>query len=82
MKRTKYVTSELGFDCIGTFVLPESAWWNDYYHPFEKRLEEMKEKYLENNYFVGFAEEIYTEIETCRECSVAYGYIFYIMKKK
>jgi len=47
LKRTKYVTSELGFDCIGTFVLPESAWWNDYYHPFEKRLEEMKEKYLE-----------------------------------
>ncbi|MCO5381411.1 MAG: hypothetical protein NHB15_04285 [Methanosarcina barkeri] len=44
MKRTKYVTFELGFYCIGTFVLPESAWWNDYYHPFEKRLEEMKER--------------------------------------
>lgn len=82
VEENKDIISELGFDCIDTFVLPESAWWDDYYNPLEIRLEEMKGKYPENDDFARFSEEIYAEIEIYRECSTDYGYVFYIMKKK
>lgn len=78
----KAIISDLGLECIGSFVLPEKAWWDDYYHPLEKHLEEMNEKYSGNSDFIKFSEEIYAEIELYRECSDDYGYVFYIIQKK
>ncbi|MCD4820912.1 MAG: hypothetical protein K8R11_02290 [Methanococcoides sp.] len=63
-------------------MLPEKAWWDDYYHPLEKRLEEMKIKYEDNPVFAAIAEETYAEIDMYRKCSDDYGYVFYIMQKK
>ncbi|WP_445475627.1 class I SAM-dependent methyltransferase [Methanococcoides methylutens] len=82
VEENKETISELGLDCIDTFVLPESAWWDDYYNPLEIRLGEMKKKYPENADFTEFSEEIYAEMEVYKECSADYGYVFYIMKKK
>ncbi|WP_048205256.1 class I SAM-dependent methyltransferase [Methanococcoides methylutens] len=81
VEENKETISEIGFDCIDIFILPESAWW-DYYHPLELRLEEMKKKYSENAEFNEFSKEIYEEMEIYKECSDDYGYVFYIMKKK
>ena len=82
IEENKEIISEIGFDCIGTFELPESAWWDDYYDPLKIRLKDMKDKYAENTEFAEFSEEIYAEMEAYRECSDDYGYVFYIMKKK
>ncbi|MDR6223497.1 class I SAM-dependent methyltransferase [Methanococcoides alaskense] len=82
IEEKKAIISDIGLDFIGSFVLPEKAWWDDYYVPLEKRLEEMKIKYEDNPVFAAIAEETYAEIDMYRECSDDYGYVFYIMQKK
>jgi len=34
-----------GFASVGHFILPEAAWWDDYYTPMEKRLDALRVKH-------------------------------------
>ena len=34
-----------GLKLLGDFVLPESAWWDDYYGPLEARARQLADKY-------------------------------------
>lgn len=82
IEENKEVISNLGFECTGTFVLPENAWWNAYYHPLEMRVEELKKEYSENSAALEILEMIKSEISLYRNYSDDYGYVFYLMRKK
>ena len=70
-----------GYQEIGHFGLPESAWWEDYYTPLEKRIGVLSEKYRGNAEALAFLQESQREIELYRQYSDWYGYVFYVLQK-
>jgi SAM-dependent methyltransferase len=70
-----------GYRHIGHFLLPESAWWKDYYNPVEKRLAKLREKHAANYEAMCILEMEQKEIDLYRKYSSYYGYVFYIMRR-
>jgi len=65
----------------GSFVLPDSSWWDDYYTPMLARMEELRIR----NAGVSEAQEVYArceaEVEMFRRYSRSYGYAFFVLRK-
>jgi hypothetical protein len=70
-----------GYEVIGHFALPESAWWDPCYLPIENRLRPFREKYASDPDKLGVVESIQTEIDIYRKYSSFYGYVFYMMQR-
>ena len=69
-----------GFEVIGHFTLPESAWWEQYLHPLEDRLQSFRERYAADREKLDFIESVQMEIDIYRKHSSYYGYVFYLMR--
>lgn len=70
-----------GYDILGHFILPESAWWTPYYHPLEARLQALRQKYAADPERIEMIEAVYLEIEMYRRYSSYYGNVFYLMRQ-
>ncbi len=75
------ILKETGYEAVCNFTLPESAWWDDYYEPFEKKLSPLREKYKGDSAALARIEKTQREIDLYRNYSDYYGYVFYIAKK-
>jgi len=71
-----------GYHLIDRFVLPESAWWDDYYRPLEERIKLTRDNYGDDQQARAFFDALESEIDMYRTYSDYYGYIFYIMQRK
>lgn len=69
-----------GYQVVGHFVLPGSAWWDDYYTPMEARIAELRERYASREDLLDTLDEEAAEIELYRRHSDAYGYVFYVLR--
>jgi SAM-dependent methyltransferase len=69
-----------GFEVIGHFPVPESAWWEQYLHPLEDRLRSLRARYAADQEKLDFIESIQMEIEIYRKHSSYYGNVFYLMR--
>lgn len=76
------VAKASGYRTMGHFVLTESAWWDDYYNPLEKRLVELRSKYKDDGAALSIIEGTQQEIDLYRDYSDYYGYVFYIMRQE
>jgi SAM-dependent methyltransferase len=76
------VIEAAGYKTIGHFILPESAWWDDYYSPLEERLSVLRRKYHENSAALNEIEQAFHEVGLYRKYSAYYGYAFYVMQKQ
>ena len=74
------ILRKTGYRETGHFVLPESAWWDDYYTPLEQRLHLLAEKYRDNEDALACLRASQREIDLYRKYSEWYGYVFYIMQ--
>lgn len=75
------IIEDAGYSIIGRFKLPASAWWDDYYVPMEKRLNDIEGKYRGNadaKSVIGFSRK---EMEIFRKHSDEYGYVFFVLQK-
>lgn len=72
---------ESGYSLVDMFTLPESAWWDGYYGPMEKRIAELREKYSGDTAALEALAEEEKEIDLYRRYSDTYGYVFYVMSK-
>jgi SAM-dependent methyltransferase len=70
--------SAAGYRSLGHFSLPESDWWQNYYHPMAARIESLRQKYPNNPEAQAALDLEYAEIELYRQYSDWYGYVFYI----
>ena len=68
-----------GYEPIGNFTLPESAWW-DYYGLIEKRVTLLQAKYKGNRGAQEVLEAETQEIDLYRKYSKYYGYVFFIAR--
>lgn len=69
-----------GYRSLGHFTLPESAWWDLYYHPMAERIEHLRQKYAGNDEAQSILDQEYAEIELYRKYPAYYGYEFYLMQ--
>lgn len=76
-----HIIGAAGYNTIGYFILPQSAWWNDYYAPMERRLTILREKYQSNKAALTIIAETQNEIDLYRKYSDFYGYVFFVMQK-
>jgi len=71
-----------GYDLIGHFVLPEEAWWDEYYAPLEKRIRMLQAKFQDDEPALATLSGELLEIDLYRHYSSWYGYVFFLMQKK
>ncbi|UJR06802.1 hypothetical protein I4U23_011089 [Adineta vaga] len=74
------IIKKCGYKLIDSFVLEEKDWWNEYYGPMEKQIQQLKLKYNEQKEAENVLHEQQIEIDLYRKYSKTYGYVFYIMK--
>ena len=72
---------ERGYDLIGDFTLPDSAWWDDYYTPLAAKLPALKEKYQGDEEALGVISTTEAEINIRRRFRASYGYQFLVCRK-
>jgi ubiquinone/menaquinone biosynthesis C-methylase UbiE len=71
-----------GYEVLGHFPLPEDAWWEEYYHPLEDRIEQLRQKYKDDKEALAVLETEQEEIELYKKYSAWYGSVFYVMQKR
>lgn len=74
------LVAECGYRLIGDFVLPEAAWWDDYYKPMARRIERLTAAYKGDAVALSVLEDCQAEIDNYRECSEYYGYLFCVLE--
>jgi ubiquinone/menaquinone biosynthesis C-methylase UbiE len=75
------VIRNAGYTPLHNFVLPESDWWTEYYHPIEEKLASLKEIHKDEAEALGVLEAHIKEIEIFRRFATHYGYVFYIARR-
>ncbi len=78
VERNLAMVRESGFDIVGHFVLPESA-WTAYYQPVSERIVPMRTKYGDVPAALDLLDAAQTEIEVYDNYSAYYGYVFFLM---
>jgi SAM-dependent methyltransferase len=71
---------DCGYTLLGDFVLPESAWWDDYYEPLRARLAQLSPAYAGNPIWDAVVQDHQTEIDMYRQYASYYGYVFLVMQ--
>ncbi len=69
---------DAGLDLIGDFVLPPSAWWDEYYGPLEQRLTAFRERYADDPGALAVLAAEQREIDLYRRYGDYYGYAFFV----
>ena len=81
IKENLAIIREVGYNLIGYFVLPENAWWDDYYNHIENKIDNMRDKYANDPDALEVMDEELQEMDMYRQYSEYYGYVFYVMQK-
>ncbi len=74
------IIESLGYKLIDHFILPDSAWMDDYYIPLEERLVFLREKYRMDEKAQEMFDYVQKEIDVFHKYSEYYGYVFYVMQ--
>jgi SAM-dependent methyltransferase len=72
---------EAGFTLVGHFTLPDEAWWDDFYTPMERRIEELRHEHAGDAQALGVLDEIAREPEMHRRYADYYGYELFVAQK-
>jgi SAM-dependent methyltransferase len=70
-----------GFSLVAHFTLPDEAWWDDFYTPMERRIEELRGKYAGDAESLAALDEIAREPEMHRQHSDCYAYEFFLVRR-
>lgn len=73
--------SEQGFEPVEHFLLPETAWWDDYYGPMERRLAALRDRYRSDRLAMTAVDDNQREVDYYRRWSAHYGYLFVVGRR-
>ena len=68
-----------GYTLLGDFVLPEAAWFDDYYGPMAQRIEVVAARHEGDPVAGAVLDEAREEIAVYREFADCYGYLFIVL---
>ena len=66
---------------VDHFTLPYGDWWDDFYTPMQRRIEELRGKYEGDAEALAALDEIAREPEMHRRHSDYYGYEFFVVRR-
>ena len=69
------------FSLVDHFTLPYDDWWDNFYTPMLRRIEELRSKYAGDAGALSALEEIAREPEMHRRHSDYYGYEFFVLRR-
>jgi len=78
--KLKKITS-CGYKLVNHFLLPEDAWWTEYYGPFEIRVKELHMKYKNDSEALKTLKKYQNEIDMAKSDPEGHSSAFYIMQK-
>jgi SAM-dependent methyltransferase len=70
-----------GFKVLQHFPLPELSWWNPYYTPMEKRIQELRAIYKDDSEANELLDMLQQEVDIFRRYPGNYGYEFFVSMK-
>jgi ubiquinone/menaquinone biosynthesis C-methylase UbiE len=73
--------SSRGYKLINHFLLPEDAWWTEYYRPLEIRVKELHMKYKNDSEAIKILKKYQNEIDMVKRNPKEHSSAFYIMQK-
>ena len=74
------VIKQTGYETLSHFVLPESAWTDQYYEPMERRIAENERAWSGIPAAEAVLAEARNEISVFRDCSDYFSYAFFVMR--
>jgi ubiquinone/menaquinone biosynthesis C-methylase UbiE len=84
IKNTKRKLKQIpncGYNLLEHFSLPEDAWWIEYYGPLEKRIQELRARYIADIESPKVLDKEQNEIDMFKMYRESYGSVFFIMQK-
>jgi len=75
------VIAKCGFEQLGRFTLPDEAWWDDFYTPMQRRIDELRGTYAQDAEALAILDDIAQEPELHRRYSEYYAYEFFIVRR-
>ena len=69
-----------GYEIVGHFPLPASAWWDDYYRPLQANLTVFRERHRDAPDAQELADQCQHEIDIWHAWSEFYGYEFLVLR--
>lgn len=77
----RQMIEECGYELKGDFILPETAWWDDYYLPMKLRLQTLAVKYNDDSEAMSVVNDCNAEIAFYEQYADYYGYVFLVMSR-
>jgi SAM-dependent methyltransferase len=71
-----------GYEMVGSFALPDDAWWLMYFQQLEGHIEELRSKYRGDPSSLAVLDEQQREIELLRKYPHWYGSVFLLMRRE
>ena len=71
-----------GYETLGHFPLPASAWWDDYYCPLQRNVTAFRERHRDLPEAQELADQCQHEIDVWRAYSAFYGYDFFVLRAR
>jgi len=71
-----------GYKVVSHFTLPVSSWFEEYYDPMQKRINELRGRYKDNATAMSVVDSAQLEISGFKKCSREVGYEFFVGKKE
>ena len=69
-----------GYEIVGHFPLPASAWWDDYYRPLQDNVTAFRDRHRDAPDAQALADGVQHEIDIWHACSEFYGYEFLVLR--
>lgn len=71
-----------GFELLGHFMLPDEAWWAEFYTPMAHRIDALRERYATDAEALTVLAELAREPELHRRHGDTYGYAFFVARRR
>jgi len=75
------VVGRSGFDLLGHFPLPDEAWWEDFYTPMQRRVEQLRGEHATDGEALAVLDQIQREPELHRLHSDCYAYECFVARR-
>lgn len=71
-----------GYETVGHFPLPRSAWWDDYYRPLQQNVTAFRRSHASERDAQALADRVQREIDIWHAYGDFYGYEFFVLRRR